>query len=130
MPPTPGPGVNVASSSRGLPATQSADDVMKLIKFQGDALGTRTHFDALDPYVKQNFMDMIAEYGKPVQINAAMRSEQEQQTLYDKWIKNVNFKYLNSTFLALQNYNFDIFQCKLFHLITFNVKSFLCLFGN
>ena len=87
-PPTPGPGVNVASTSRGLPSTQSADDVMKLIKFQGDALGTRTHFDALDPDVKQKFIDMIAEYGKPVQINAAMRSEQEQQILYDKWIAN------------------------------------------
>jgi hypothetical protein len=87
-PPTPGPGVNVSRSTRGLPATQSADDVMKLIKFQGDALGTRSHFDALDPYVKRNFMDMIAEYGKPVQINAAMRSHQEQQTLYDKWIAN------------------------------------------
>jgi hypothetical protein len=61
---------------------------MKLIKFQGDALGTRTHFDALDPDVKQKFIDMIAEYGKPVQINAAMRSEQEQQILYDKWIAN------------------------------------------
>ena len=62
------------------------DDVMKLIKFQGDALGTRSHFDALDPYVKQNFMNMIAEYGKPVQINAAMRDMNEQQALYDKWI--------------------------------------------
>lgn len=64
------------------------DDVMKLIKFQGDALGTRSHFDALDPYVQQSFMNMIAEYGKPVQINAAMRSREEQQTLYDKWIAN------------------------------------------
>ena len=87
-PPTPGPGVNVASTAGGLPATQSADDVMKLIKFQGDSLGTRSHFDALDPSVKQNFMDMIAEYGKPIQINAAMRSHEEQQTLYDKWIAN------------------------------------------
>ena len=87
-PPTPGPGVNVASNSRGLPATQSADDVMKLIRFQGDSLGTKKHFDALDSDVKQKFIDMIAEYGKPVQINAAMRSEQEQQVLYDKWIAN------------------------------------------
>jgi len=87
-PPTPGPGVNVASTSRGLPATQSADDVMKLIRFQGDSLGTKKHFDALDSDVKQKFIDMIAEYGKPVQINAAMRSEQEQQILYDKWIAN------------------------------------------
>lgn len=88
VPPTPGPGVNVASTSRGLPVTQSADDVMKLIKFQGDSLGTRKHFDALDSDVKQKFIDMIAEYGKPIQINAAMRSEQEQQILYDKWIAN------------------------------------------
>jgi hypothetical protein len=87
-PPTPGPGVNVASTARGLPATQSADDVMKLIKFQGDSLGTRAHFDRLEPDVKQKFMDMIAEYGKPVQINAAMRSPEEQQVLYDKWIAN------------------------------------------
>jgi hypothetical protein len=87
-PPTPGPGVNVASNSRGLTATQSADDVMKLIRFQGDSLGTKKHFDALDSDVKQKFIDMIAEYGKPVQINAAMRSEQEQQVLYDKWIAN------------------------------------------
>ena len=87
-PPTPGPGVNVASTARGLPVTQSADDVMKLIKFQGDSLGTRTHFDKLDPSVKRNFMDMIAEYSKPIQINAAMRSHEEQQTLYDKWISN------------------------------------------
>lgn len=77
--------VGPSNTAAGIPAT-NADDVMKLIKFQGDALGTRSHFDALDPYVKKNFMDMIAEYGKPIQINAAMRSEQEQQTLYDKWV--------------------------------------------
>ena len=69
-------------------SASTSDDVMKLIKFQGDALGNRSHFDALDPYVKQNFMNMIAEYGKPVQINAAMRDMDEQQTLYDKWIAN------------------------------------------
>ena len=87
--PTPLPS-NLTPKSRGMKpvSANTPDDVMKLIKFQGDALGTRTHFDALDPYVKQNFMDMISEYGKPVQINAAMRSHEEQQTLYDKWIKN------------------------------------------
>jgi hypothetical protein len=87
--PTPLPS-NLTPKSRGMKpvAANTPDDVMKLIKFQGDALGTRSHFDALDPYVKRNFMDMIAEYGKPVQINAAMRSHQEQQTLYDKWIAN------------------------------------------
>lgn len=62
------------------------DDVMKLIKFQGDALGNKTHFDALDPYVRDRFISMIAEYGKPVQVNAAMRDVDEQQALYDAWI--------------------------------------------
>jgi hypothetical protein len=60
---------------------------MKLIKFQGDSLGTREHFDKLDPYVRKRFMDMIAEYGKPVQVNSAMRDMNEQQNLYDKWIQ-------------------------------------------
>lgn len=62
------------------------NDVMKLIKFQGDALGNKTHFDALDPYVRDRFISMIAEYGKPVQVNAAMRDVDEQQALYDAWI--------------------------------------------
>ena len=87
VPPTPGPGVNVASKTRGLPVTKSADDVMKLIKFQGDSLGNRENFDKLDPYVRKRFMDMIAEYGKPVQVNSAMRDMNEQQNLYDKWIQ-------------------------------------------
>lgn len=81
-----------APRTRGVAKTETAavtpTDVMKLIKFQGDALGNREHFDSLDPYVRRNFMDMIAEYGKPVQINAAMRDMSEQQNLYDKWIEN------------------------------------------
>ena len=59
------------------------DDVMRLIKFQGDALGDKTHFEALDPAVKDSFINMIAEYGKPVQINAAMRDVEEQQQMWD-----------------------------------------------
>jgi len=88
VPPTPVPPTPVPTT-RGLNVSANTpDDVMKLIKFQGDSLGNREHFDKLDPYVKQNFMDMISEYGKPVQINAAMRSGSEQQDLYDKWIEN------------------------------------------
>lgn len=61
-------------------------DVSKLIKFQGDNLGNKTKYDALDPAVRENFEKMIAEYGKPVQINAAMRDMEDQQKLYDAWI--------------------------------------------
>lgn len=77
-----------AKQSKGTTAQATTpDDVMKLIKFQGDALGNKTHFDALDPAVKDSFMNMIAEYGKPVQVNAAMRDNDEQQALYDAWVE-------------------------------------------
>lgn len=56
----------------------------KLIGFQGDSLGNKSHFDALDSDVKDNFNKMIAEYGKPVQVNAAHRSNEEQQQLWDE----------------------------------------------
>ena len=58
-------------------------DVSSLIKFQGDALGNREHYAALDSGVRENFERMIAEYGKPVQINAAMRDMEEQRKMYE-----------------------------------------------
>jgi hypothetical protein len=102
-PPKPGPGVKVASLSPFLPATQGsarkadyamesanspapavkAVDVMKLIKFQGDKLGTKSHFDALSPTARDKFTEMIAAYNKPVQVNSAMRDPKEQQKLWD-----------------------------------------------
>ena len=102
-PPKPGPGVKVASLSPFLPATQGsarkadyamesanspapavkAVDVMKLIKFQGDKLGTKSHFDALSPTARDKFTEMIAAYNKPVQVNSAMRDPVEQQKLWD-----------------------------------------------
>jgi hypothetical protein len=62
------------------PTTPS--DVMKLIKFQGDALGNKEHFDGLNADVRSKFMEMIAEYNKPVQVNAAYRSLDEQSKLW------------------------------------------------
>ena len=72
-----------AIAAAEMPAT-TPDDVMKLIKFQGDALGNRSHFDGLDSDVKFNFMNMIAEYGKSVQVNSGMRDLAEQKMLWDE----------------------------------------------
>lgn len=58
------------------------NDVMKLIKFQGDSLGNKEHFDGLNVDVRSKFMEMIAEYNKPVQVNAAFRSLDEQSKLW------------------------------------------------
>lgn len=108
--PTPGPSVKVAGpmqpppkapapvtptkpAAAPAPAAPAAGgqaelpkDVASLIKFQGDNLGNKTKYDALEPAVKENFEKMIAEYGKPVQVNAAMRDMEDQQKLYDAWI--------------------------------------------
>jgi len=64
--------------------TEKKVDVSQLLRFQGDSLGNKEHYDALDSTVKDNFERMLAEFGKPVQVNAAMRTMEEQQALYDK----------------------------------------------
>ena len=65
------------------PATEQKTDVSKLLRFQGDSLGNKQKYDALEPAVRENFEKMLAEYGKPVQINAAMRTIEDQKKLYD-----------------------------------------------
>jgi hypothetical protein len=59
-----------------------------LIKFQGDSLGNKDHFNRLDGDVKARFNEMITEFGKPVQVNAAERSVDEQKDLYTRWVNN------------------------------------------
>jgi uncharacterized protein YcbK (DUF882 family) len=62
------------------PAQVSAADVESLLKFTSNT-GSREHFEKLDPIVKSNFLSMIAEYGKTVQINSAFRSLEEQASI-------------------------------------------------
>lgn len=80
-------GVTARSVEMGTNKSDKASDAIdKLIKFQGDSLGNKSHFDMLDSEVRDNFTQMISEYGKPVQVNAAHRNNEEQQSLYDKWV--------------------------------------------
>jgi hypothetical protein len=54
----------------------------QLLKF-GSGSGDKSHFDMLNPDVRDSFMKMIEEYGKPVQITSSFRSNEEQQKLWD-----------------------------------------------
>ena len=64
---------NASDLGTTVPGSAGAD----LIKF-GGGTGDRAHFDALSEPVKKNFIAMIQEYGKPVQVNSAFRSFEEQ----------------------------------------------------
>lgn len=61
------------------PNKKTAD---QLIKF-GSNTGDKAHFDMLLPNVREAFMKMIEEYGKPVQVTSAYRSYDEQKSLWD-----------------------------------------------
>jgi hypothetical protein len=57
-------------------------DPMSLIKF-GGRTGDQAHFAKLDPSMRQDLLDLIAEYGKPVTITSAFRTADEQRNLKD-----------------------------------------------
>jgi hypothetical protein len=62
-------------------------DALKLVNFSGTQLGDEAHFKNLDQDVGTDFLKMISEYGKPVQVNTSYRSDEEQQKLYDEWVR-------------------------------------------
>ena len=68
--------------------TKSTADVLKLIKFQGDSLGNKEHFDMLTGNTQDMFMEMIAKYNKPVTITSAARSKEEQLELWQRTVRN------------------------------------------
>ena len=85
-----GRGVTQASTPQATVEEGAVTDpaiAAKLIKFQGDNLGNKEHYDNLDPKAKEQFEKMITEYGKPIQINTAFRSTNEQAMLYRRWIR-------------------------------------------
>lgn len=77
----------VTAKSAGADAAQ--EDVANLIKFGGES-GSENHYLGLRPDVIDNFEKMISEYGKPVQINSAYRSFEEQKKQWDNRGSNSN----------------------------------------
>jgi LAS superfamily LD-carboxypeptidase LdcB len=75
--PTPVPGTAPEPSTNPNKKTAS-----QLLKF-GSGSGDKAHFDMLNPDVRDAFMKMIEEYGRPVQITSAFRSFEEQKALWD-----------------------------------------------
>lgn len=79
-PPAAAPALPAAPGAQAPAQQVSAADVERLLKFTGNT-GSKEHFEKLDPAVKSNFLSMIADYGKPVQINSAFRSMEEQASV-------------------------------------------------
>jgi hypothetical protein len=71
----------VPSGSPTAPNSKKTAD--PLIKF-GSGSGDKSHFEMLDPNVRDSFMKMIEEYGKPVEITSSFRSYDEQKAIWDK----------------------------------------------
>lgn len=80
--------INALKSSLETVPQSSGRAASELISYQGDRFGNKEHYLGLDSAVRENFEKMVAEYGKPVQINSASRSFDEQKSLYDKWINS------------------------------------------
>jgi hypothetical protein len=55
----------------------------QLIKFSSGS-GDKAHFDMLNPDVRDAFIKMVEEYGKPVNISSSFRYPAEQQALWDR----------------------------------------------
>jgi hypothetical protein len=62
------------------PANPSAGQLVNFNSGSGD----KAHFDQLNPSVRDAFMKMIGEYGKPVQITSSFRTPEEQQKLWNE----------------------------------------------
>jgi len=61
----------------------------QLIKFTSRT-GDKEHFDMLEPNVRDAFMKMIEEYGKPVTISSSKRTTEEQKALWDRGSSTAN----------------------------------------
>ena len=74
------------SDSREPDNKKTAEQLIKFTSRTGD----KEHFDMLEPNVRDAFMKMIEEYGKPVTISSAKRTPQEQQELWDRGRSTAN----------------------------------------
>jgi hypothetical protein len=83
--PTPGPGVQVASTARGLPKTTDS-----LFTF-GSKSGSKSNFEALSESIKSKIINAAAEFnsmtGNKIKINSAKRDSEDQQRLWDESVK-------------------------------------------
>jgi hypothetical protein len=58
----------------------------KLLNFDGSPTGNQTHFDMLNEVMRSKFLDMVAEYGKPITVTSGARTPEDQLRLYNQWI--------------------------------------------
>jgi hypothetical protein len=82
MPPTPGPGVQVASNAPGLPKTSES-----LFTF-GSRSGSKSNFEQLSDSIRTRIITAAKEFnsmtGSKIAINSAKRDSEDQQRLWDE----------------------------------------------
>jgi hypothetical protein len=67
----------------GPPAKPPTSPTAQLVSFSSGS-GDKAHFDQLNSGVRDAFMRMIGEYGKPVQVTSSFRTPEEQQKLWNE----------------------------------------------
>jgi hypothetical protein len=82
LPPTPGPGVQVASNAPGLPKTSES-----LFTF-GSKSGSKSNFEQLSDSIRTRIITAAKEFnsmtGSKIAINSAKRDSEDQQRLWDE----------------------------------------------
>jgi len=85
LPPTPGPGVQVASNAPGLPKTSES-----LFTF-GSRSGSKSNFEQLSDGIRSRIINAAKEFnsmtGSKIAINSAKRDSEDQQRLWDESVK-------------------------------------------
>ena len=59
---------------------------LKNLSFAGGKTGTTDRFERLSDKVKKSFLSMVQEFGQPVTVNSSVRTEEDQERLYNAWI--------------------------------------------
>ena len=59
---------------------------LKNLSFAGGKTGTTDRFERLSDKVKKSFLSMVQEFGQHVTVNSSVRTEEDQERLYNAWI--------------------------------------------
>lgn len=88
--PQAGPGVQVASTTRGLTSTKPASTPDAVLTF-GSKSGSKSNFEALSDSIKNRIINAAQEFnamtGNKIKINSAKRDSEDQQRVWDESVK-------------------------------------------
>ena len=86
VPPTPGPGVQVASNAPGLPKT--TESLLEGLFTFGSRSGSKSNFEQLSGSIKDKIINAAKQFnaiaGGSISINSAKRDPEDQQRIWDE----------------------------------------------